>query len=188
MRNKALEKTDEALFLDIRKGNEQAFDILFLRYYAVLCAYAKEFVGYQDREEVVQDVMVWLWENRDKVTIETSPKHYLFRAVKNSCFTWIGRNDLKQQASTLFQAHFSPFEDPDFYVVEELQKKIEEVLKRLPDQYREAFELNRFHNMTYQEIADKLHVSSKTIDYRIQQALKILRVELRDYLPFLFFL
>ena len=76
-------------------------------------------------------------------------------------------------------------EDPDFYIVEELSRKIEEALQRLPDSYREAFELNRFQHMTYGEIATCLEVSSKTVDYRIQQALKLLRVELKDYLPIL---
>lgn len=188
MYNSTLEKTDVALFEEIRKGDQQAFDMLFLRYYPALCAYAKEFVGYDDREEVVQDVMVWLWENREKVTIETSPKRYLFRAVKNNCFTWLTRNDLKQHVSNVVRERLPFVEDPDFYVVDELQKRIEEVLARLPETYREAFELNRFHNMTYQEIAVKLNVSSKTVDYRIQQALKILRSELKDYLPLFFFL
>ena len=72
-----------------------------------------------------------------------------------------------------------------FYIVEELSRKIEEALQRLPDSYREAFELNRFQHMTYGEIATCLEVSSKTVDYRIQQALKLLRVELKDYLPIL---
>lgn len=77
------------------------------------------------------------------------------------------------------------YEDPDFYIVEELAGKIETAIMRLPESYREAFELNRFQNMTYNEIAFKLGVSPKTIDYKIQQALKILRHELKEYLPLL---
>ena len=50
---------------------------------------------------------------------------------------------------------------------------------------REAFELNRFQNLTYNEIAERLGVSPKTIDYRIQQALKQLRIDLKEYLPLL---
>lgn len=179
---------DEALFQDITRGNEQAFDILFLRYYPALCAYAKQFVGYTDREEIVQDVMIWLWENRERVSIETSPKNYLFRAVKNSCYTMITRNDSKQHASTTFYENSQHYEDPDFYVVEELSQRIESALSRLPDSYREAFEMNRFHNMTYNEIAGKLGVSPKTVDYRIQQALRLLRMDLKDYLPLFLYL
>ena len=85
----------------------------------------------------------------------------------------------------MYENQQSQYEDPDFYIVEELTRNIENALSRLPETYREAFEMNRFQSMTYNEIAEKLNVSSKTVDYRIQQALKLLRVELKDYLPLL---
>ena len=177
---------DEVLFEQIHQGSEKAFDILFLRYYPSLCAYAKQFVEYDDGEEIVQDVMVWFWENREMQLFEVSPKSYLFKAVKNRCFTLISRNEIKQRiVDSLYNNPQSQYEDPDFYVVDELSKKIEEALLRLPDSYREAFEMNRFQNLTYSEIANQLGVSSKTVDYRIQQALKLLRVELKEYLPLL---
>lgn len=180
--------TDDILFQSLRKGDEKAFDTLFLKYYPILCAYARQFVNFADGQEIVQDVMVWLWENRDMHMIGESPKSYLFKAVKNRSFTLISRNELKQRiVNTLHSSLQSSFEDPDFYIVEELSQKIEEALSRLPGTYREAFELNRFQNMTYSEIATRLDVSPKTIDYRIQQALKLLRVELKDYLPLILF-
>lgn len=178
--------TDEVLFEKIQAGDVKAFDILFIRYYPLLCAYAKQFVDFDDGQEIVQDVMVWFWENSSMQVIESSPKNYLFRAVKNRCFTLINRNELKQRVvSSMYENQQSQYEDPDFYIVEELTRNIENALSRLPETYREAFEMNRFQNMTYNEIAQKLNVSSKTVDYRIQQALKLLRVELKDYLPLL---
>ena len=177
---------DETLFQEIQRGDEKAFDVLFLKYYPSLCAYAQRFVEYDDGQEIVQDVMVWLWENREMHTFEISPKSYLFKAVKNRCLTLISRNEIKQKIiNTLYDNQQLEYEDPDFYIVEELSRQIEEALPRLPDSYREAFELNRFQHMTYGEIATCLEVSSKTVDYRIQQALKLLRVELKDYLPIL---
>lgn len=177
---------DDILFQKIQTGDVKAFDVLFLRYYPLLCAYAKRYVDFDDGQEIVQDVMVWFWENRNMQVIESSLRNYLFKAVKNRCLTLINRNELKQHiVNTLYDNLQSHYEDPDFYVVEELARNIEAALSRLPESYREAFEMNRFHNMTYQEIAQKLNVSSKTIDYRIQQALKLLRVELKDYLPLL---
>lgn len=177
---------DEVLFQKIQAGDVKAFDTLFMRYYPLLCAYAKQYVDFYDGQEVVQDVMVWFWENRNMQVIESSPKSYLFKAVKNRCLTLINRNELKQQiVNTLYADWQSQYEDPDFYVVEELARNIDAALSRLPESYREAFEMNRFQSMTYNEIAQKLNVSSKTVDYRIQQALKLLRVELKDYLPLL---
>lgn len=178
--------TDELLFEKIQAGDVKAFDILFMRYYPALCAYAKQFVGFDDGQEIVQDVMVWFWENSSMQVIESSPKSYLFKAVKNRCLTLINRNELKERVvSVMYENQQSQYEDPDFYIVEELTRNIEAALSRLPESYREAFEMNRFQNMTYSEIAEKLNVSSKTVDYRIQQALKLLRVELKEYLPLL---
>ena len=72
-----------------------------------------------------------------------------------------------------------------YYQIEELAKRIEDAVAALPESYREAFVMHRFRDMSYKEIAETLGVSPKTIDYRIQQALKQLRVDLKDYLPLL---
>lgn len=177
---------DNQLFQAVKEGDKKAFDTLFLRYYPMLCAYAKQFVDLEDGKEIVQDVMVWFWENKEMQTFDTSLKNYLFKSVRNRCLTLTNRNEIKQRIQKKLQVHMEQlYEDPDFYIVEELAGKIETAIMRLPESYREAFELNRFQNMTYNEIAFKLGVSPKTIDYKIQQALKILRHELKEYLPLL---
>ncbi|WP_346297973.1 sigma-70 family RNA polymerase sigma factor [Alistipes sp.] len=81
-----------------------------------------------------------------------------------------------------------PFGVPDIYQLEELRQNIRRAVEELPEPYREAFEMNRFENRTYKEIAEELGISAKTVDYRIQQSLKILRVKLKDYLPLILFL
>lgn len=139
-----------------------------------------------DGQEVVQDVMLWLWENRKQIAIEQSIDKYLFRAIKYKCITLINRNIIKQRiTNSLHKEMMDTLDSPDFYVMEELTKNLENAINNLPESYKEAFVMNRFHQKTYQEIADELQVSKKTIDYRIQQALKILRVELKEYLPLL---
>lgn len=177
---------DERLFESLRRGNKRAFDTFFLRYYPLLCGYATQFVGTNDAEEIIQDMMVGIWERRGEMVVESSLHGYLFRAVKNRCINHLDKLRLHEQVHSFMASNWqSQFEDPDFYVVEELTGKIEEALAKLPATYREAFMLNRIDGKTYQEIATTLGVSSKTVDYRIQQALKSLRVELRDYLPLL---
>ena len=78
--------------------------------------------------------------------------------------------------------------DAGLFQIEELQKQIQEAILRLPSSYREAFIMHRFHDMSYKEIAVQLNISPKTVDYRIQQALKQLRIELKDYLPLIYLL
>lgn len=174
----------ERLFESLQRGNKIAFDTFFLRYYPVLCAYATQFVGMSDAEEIIQDMMVGIWERRKEIVVDSSLNGYLFRAVKNRCINHLNKLRLHEQVHSFMADYWqSQFEDPDFYVVEELTGKIEEALAKLPETYREAFVLNRMEGKTYHEIATALGVSSKTVDYRIQQALKILRIELKDYLP-----
>lgn len=177
---------DTNLYFRMKEGDRDAFDSLFIRYYPILNAYAQQFVLNEDAEEIVQDIMLWLWESKERQVIETSLGQYLFKAVKNRCLTLINRNLIRQKINNILHQEMQHiFDDPDFYIVEELSKKIENAIQALPESYRFAFEQNRFNNKTYQEIAAELGVSVKTIDYRIQQALKILRVELKDFLPIL---
>ena len=67
----------------------------------------------------------------------------------------------------------------DYGRFEELDRKIKEAMAALPDSYREAFVMHRFKELSYKEIAEVLDVSPQTVAYRIQQALKLLRVSLK---------
>lgn len=183
------DRTDQHLYKVMQSGDSEAFNVLFKRYYPMLCAYGRQFVDLSDAEEIVQDILMWLWENRNKERIEVSLRQYLFRSVKNRSLTLIQRNSVKQRVATQLHAKLQEkFDDPDFYIVEELSAKIDHALKALPESYRVAFEMNRFQHKSYHEIAEELGVSVKTIDYRIQQSLKLLRVSLKDYLPMLMLL
>lgn len=180
---------DERLFESFQRGDKKAFNTFFLRYYPVLCAYATQFVGMNDAEEIIQDMMVGIWERRKEMVVDSSLNGYLFRAVRNKCFNHIEKIRIHEQVHFIIAGNMQlQFEDPDFYIVEELTQKIEEALGRLPEKYRQAFVMNRIEGKTYNEIATELGISSKTVDYRIQQALKSLRIELRDYLPLMLFL
>ena len=86
---------DKQLYISMQQGNKKAFDTLFIKYYAMLCAFARSFVSLEDAEEVVQDTMLQIWENRKTNHIDSSVHHYLFKAVKNKCYTLMTRNSLR---------------------------------------------------------------------------------------------
>lgn len=75
------------------------------------------------------------------------------------------------------------FESPDFYTTDELFQSYEEAVKNLPKEFREAYLLTRRKNLTHKEIASKLNVSPQTVNYRVGQALKLLRIALKNFLP-----
>lgn len=178
---------DSSLLSAISQRDKKAFDALFRKYYSVLCAYCHRVVDLEDAEEIVQDVLLWVWENPDAHTIiESSLNRYLFRMVYHRAISQIRQQGTRQRADTLFYEQMQEIlQDIDFYHIEELTKRIEKAIAALPPSYREAFCMHRFQNMSYKEIATALDVSPKTVDYRIQQALKQLRVDLKDYLPLL---
>lgn len=177
---------DKYLLSAIKDGDEKAFDALFRKYYPILCSYGNKFVELEDAEECVQDAMLWLWENKEVVVIQCSLSSYLFSIVHHRAINRINQKEIKSRAENYFYEEMqSLIEDVNFYQIEELTQRIQEAVNALPESYKEAFTMHRFKNMSYKEIAELLGVSPKTIDYRIQQALKQLRIDLKDYLPLL---
>ena len=177
---------NDFLLSAVQRGDQKAFDTLFRRYYPMLCAYGHRFVELEDAEEIVEDSLLWIWENRETLVIESSLNSYLFKIVYRRALNKLAHIDATQRADTRFYEEMQEMlQDTDYYQIEELAKRIEDAVAALPESYREAFVMHRFRDMSYKEIAETLGVSPKTIDYRIQQALKQLRVDLKDYLPLL---
>ena len=179
------EKDDEKLALRLKAGSHKAFETLFRRYYASVCAYAARFVDIEDAEDVADDVMVWLWEKREGIDIQTTFRQYLFTMVYHRACKVAMRNRLAQDTAAYMNEYRKRHElnEEDFMLVEELKERIKKAIASLPETYRDAFLLHRFEGKSYKEIAEIFNMSPKTIDYRIQQALKLLRKELGDYLP-----
>ena len=177
---------NDFLLSAVQRGDQKAFDTLFRRYYPMLCAYGHRFVELEDAEEIVEDSLLWIWENRETLVIESSLNSYLFKMVYRRALNKLAHIDATQRADTRFYEEMQEMlQDTDYYQIEELAKRIEDAVAALPESYREAFVMHRFRDMSYKEIAETLGVSPKTIDYRIQQAVKQLRMDLKDYLPLL---
>nr|DAG55449.1 MAG TPA: RNA polymerase sigma-70 factor [Caudoviricetes sp.] len=179
---------DKYLLGRLAEGDKQAYEEIFTRYYATLCAYTRLYIRDLDvGENIVQDLMLWIWENRATLCIINSLSAYLFNATRNRCLKHLNHEMVERRAlGQLYEKLQDHFESPDFYIVEELQDKILAAVESLPSSYREVFELHRFQHKSYEEIASQLKVSVKTVDYRIVQSLKILRVRLKDFLPLVF--
>ncbi len=179
-----MDENAERISLELIAGDEQAFDTVYKQYYRGLCAFASQYVTVPESEEIVQDVMMWLWENRCTLMEELTLKTLLFTIVKNKALNRLSHFEIKRKVhQEIVDKYDSEFNNPDFYLSDELFRLYEEALKKLPKEYLEAYEMNRNQHLTHKEIAEKLNVSPQTINYRIGQALKLLRVALKDYLP-----
>ena len=178
---------DGARFLnEIRRGNSDAFQEMFIEFYSPLCEYGSQFISTENAEELVQNLMLYIWEERKNLTVESSLKSYLFAAVRNRSLNSIRDQKCRQRIhSRIYEKLKGNFDNPDYYMVDELATKINKAIEELPESYRETFELSRFGEMTNVQIAAELNVSVKTVEYRISQALKILRIKLKDHLVIL---
>ena len=180
---------DDQILNLLQNGDKNAYKQLFLKYYSPLCEYASHYISDEDSEELVQDLMLFMWETRRTLIIGTSLKSYLFISTKHRCLNAIKKQLYHERIHNhIYDKLKDQFEDPDYYFINELTEHINKAIKELPDTYRDTFALSRFGGLTNTQIATKLGVSVKTVEYRISQALKILRVRLRDYLPLLSFL
>jgi RNA polymerase sigma-70 factor, ECF subfamily len=177
----------DRLSLDlISSGDEQTFEAVFRAHYTSLCAFSRKFVADPDAaEELVQDLFLNLWEKRAELTPTQSLRSYLFAAVRNSCLNHLKHLKVRarhQEHSLALAPEFA--EDPQAALqAAELQARIGLAIDALPDRCGEIFKMSRFEGLKYQEIADQLALSPRTVEVQIGKALKLLRQALGDYLP-----
>jgi RNA polymerase sigma-70 factor (family 1) len=157
------------------------FESLFHKWYAPLCRYACTLVEPHEAEEVVQAVFVRLWERRDEVEFNYSAKAYLYRMVHNYSLNHL-RSKRTRKAEPIESAQEMRAVPSEAQEEHELQRRLQSALLKLPTECRRIFELSRFEELKYREIADQLQISIKTVETQMGKALRIMRTELSDML------
>lgn len=189
---------DNYYLQEVKSGNEEAFKAIFDQYYDGMCLYAESIIrNHQVSEEIVEDIFIYLWSNIGEMPILTSLKSYLYRSVHNNCLKFIEKEKSRNKH---FEVADYLWEDADILfpfnediplsgiIIKEIETKAEEVLQSLPDQCREIYILNRFKNLTYSQIAEKLDISVSTVKTQMGRAFQKFRENLKEYLPHLIFL
>lgn len=167
----------------IRKGDKAEFESLFRSSYVSLVNYAKTLIrDYDTAEEIVQDLFVRIWQDREKFKIKSSVKGYLFRSVYNRCIHHIDHlKVMSRHAEISTYDHGNSAEDPsEILHYKDLQLSIARILERLPERCAKIFCMSRFDGLKYNEIAEELSVSVKTVEANMGRALKEFRKELSE--------
>ncbi|WP_430972346.1 RNA polymerase sigma-70 factor [Sunxiuqinia rutila] len=164
---------------------------VFLQYSESLFYFALKFVDEELAKDVVQDVFFKLWEDKS-LTVTSSVSGLLFTMVRNICLQHLEKQKVRSRYAELASIELSQNEihfystDTSSLIQQELQEQLQEVIDQLPEKCREVFVLSRFHDKRHKEIAAELGISIKMVEKHISKALKIIRVELKDYLPLLY--
>lgn len=174
---------DTEIIRRIKEGDAGQFESLFRSSYVSLVRYARVIIKDQDTaEEIVQDLFFRIWQDRQKLNIESSLNGYLFRSVHNKCLHYIGHlRVVEKHAEEMSQRQPERQETPaEILQYVELQRKVAEILAKLPERCGQIFYMNRFEGLKYTEIAEKLSVSIKTVESNMGKALKEFRKELQE--------
>jgi len=176
----------ERILLERLKINDQsAFTIIFTKYYQDLVRFSFSFTRDSDAsEEIVQEVFLKLWENRSSLVIHSSLKSFLLKTVQNLSIDRLRHLNITHKYAAIVLAHPLLAEnDTENYILHsELEANFKHAMAIIPVEYAEAFRLSRFETLNYQEIAQKLGISVRTVEVRISKALNLLRNELKDFL------
>jgi RNA polymerase sigma-70 factor, ECF subfamily len=161
------------------------FELLFKGEYKGLCFFAMKYVkDIETSREIVQDAFVSLWEKKDTIDLSKQVRSYLSTSVRNKCLNWLRNN--RKFNNTLLDVEDLPheirFDPPDRMVMTELSERIETSLDELPEKCREVFRLSRSENLKYNQIAEQLGISVKTVEAQMSKALQHMRTRLAEYL------
>ncbi len=170
----------------LQNRDKIVFDFIFQYYYSGLCAYTETIAKNEKvAEDIVQDLFVSLWVKSDRIKITSSLKDYLFSAVKNRAFDFLKHEKMKSGKMQVLTGLSGTNEDGTelWFTESELEALIQKSLEKLSPRCREIFEMSRFQGQKNQDIAEKLGISKRTVELQISNALKVLRKDLKPFLP-----
>jgi RNA polymerase sigma-70 factor (ECF subfamily) len=178
------DQDENKLVQALQQGTEAAFEVVFRRWYEPLCHYACRLTDgdMDEAEDIVQQAFVKLWESRAKLHVHWSLKAYLYKTVHNACLNRLRSQQVKSKYLDFTAQQPDAMQTMPDDTAPELRERFQHALDTLPPQCRHIFELSRFEALKYREIADQLGISIKTVETQMGKALRVLRIQLADYL------
>lgn len=170
--------SDEDLMRELRAGNMLAFDALYKKYSGRLYKFGISLLkSEEETENLIQEVFIALWLNRNVIEKETSLKSYIFSVTHNSAISML-RKKLKEARFVEYLRTVQIVSEPPVdRLVEynELSKRLDEIIKNLPQRQKEVFLLHKMEGLQYNKIAEQLNISINTVENHMSHALKTIR-------------
>lgn len=172
---------------------DKKYEDVFYQLYKPLCIYCLNIVNNEEiAKDIVQDQFANLWENWDRHSKLDALSAYLYTSVRNRAINYLKKQSTKDAVfniDILSENHAPPNTDPQQIIENlELEQILEKALDQLPKKCKEIFMLKRFSELSYKEIADKLDISTKTVENQMTIALKRIREYVKKNWPSALFL
>ncbi len=185
-----MEKVEEIFLLQkLREGDLKAMEVIFNRHYSDLCKYlVLIFKNELLVEHIAQDIFVYIWENRETISITKSIKSYLYAAGRYKALNEIRNAKRRDEIKTEIGYSRTEADSASDQAMEvrELEQIIEKAISSLPNRCQQIFRLSREDDMSYKEIAEFLNISLNTVEGQMAIALDKIRIKLRPYYVHLF--
>ena len=175
---------DISLLYELKKGNREAFNGVFRYYYPRMMAYVASMVEQKVAEDIVQDVFLYVWENREKLYVSDGFHSYLFQSAYTRCLDYFKKNlSIEKYHSHTYEKYLEDYQNllkGDNPVIEELSVKdfyrhLYELLEHLPVQRREVFILTYIKGLTTKEVAEQTRMPQRTVESHLYLALRFLK-------------
>lgn len=164
--------------------DKSSFEKLFKEFFKPLTAFAFKYVkDIDDAKSIVHDAFMKLWEKRDEIDLNKSVKSYLYTSVNNKSLNFIRDNKKFVREEIIIDQLHNDFDNTNELSAKDIQKRVAKTLEDLSPKVRETFILSRTEGLKYKEIAEKMGVSVKTVETHMSAALKLLRENLKEFLP-----
>ncbi|MFA6768379.1 MAG: RNA polymerase sigma-70 factor [Parabacteroides sp.] len=179
------------------KHSIEVFNQLFTNYRGRFVHFAQTYVGdVMVAEDLAIESLMDYWENRNQLADNSNIPAYILTVIKHKCLNYLQRIRTGEEVVKYLKGcddweldlRISTLEacDPERIFCDEIQRIVEETLKTLPSQTRDIFIRSRYKNQNHKEIAESMNISTKSVEFHITKALKVLRVALKDYFPMFF--
>lgn len=171
-------------------ARERAFDACFRANYAGLYRFARRLLrSAVMAEDVLQDVFLYVWERHEIIDEATPTSAYLYRAVHNAAVNRLRHQRIEHRfAEREARVAVTSAAPPEAVDQEALARAVYEAIEALPERCRLIFTLSRQEDLTYQEIAETLGLSVKTVEAQMSRAFRLLRESLEIFLSASLFL
>jgi RNA polymerase sigma-70 factor (ECF subfamily) len=194
-----MSEKDTHLIKKIIDGENNAFAFVYKNHYNRLYAFANSYLHDEFIAcNIVQDAFMALWENRHKLNPDTNLPSYLLTIIKNNSLNHLNHLKTRLKAEENIQQHYlKQLEikcltlnacNPDQLFKTDVEEIISRTMESMPEKTREAIHLSRNLGLSNKDIAQKLGITVKGVEFHITKALKIFRENLSDYLSIFIFL
>ena len=175
---------ESGLLKELKKGDHEAFKKIFERYSNQLYRFSLSYLKSKEAaEDIVQEVFFRIWNNRKEIKTDTSFQSYLFMIALNSIRKYFNKlsrvNELKHEILIDFSCAKPEFDDQSDY--QALLRKLNELIKQMPEKRREVFVKKKIEEKSLKEISEELNITTKTVEYHISEAMKFLKKEFEKH-------